>query len=109
MVTGSTTPAILDTATQYLHINCIFYFVTVVISVLRNSLQGMGDLVTPLISSSIELAGKVLIVLLLVPRLGYMGVIVSEPIVWFVMVIPLIAQVLFGKTFRLIREKQPVA
>lgn len=109
MVTGSTTPSILDTATQYLHINCIFYFVTVVISVLRNSLQGMGDLVTPLISSSIELAGKVLIVLLLVPRLGYMGVIVSEPIVWFVMVIPLIAQVLFGKTFRLIREKQPVA
>lgn len=103
MVTGSTTPDIIDTATKYLHINALFYFVTVVISVLRNSLQGLGDLTTPLISSSIELVGKVLIVIVLVPRLDYMGVIVSEPIIWFIMVIPLIAQVAFGKTFRTIR------
>lgn len=105
MVTGSTTAEILNTATKYLHINCIFYFVTVVISVLRNSLQGMGDMVTPLVSSSIELVGKVLIVVLLVPRLDYMGVIVSEPIIWFIMVIPLIIQVIFGKTFRIMREE----
>lgn len=105
MVTGSTTPDIIDTATKYLHINAVFYFVTVVISVLRNSLQGLGDLTTPLISSSIELVGKVLIVLLLVPRLDYMGVIVSEPIIWFIMVIPLIVQVAFGKTFRAIRAE----
>ncbi len=105
-VTGSTTPEIIQTATKYLHINCVFYFVTAVISVLRNSLQGMGDMVTPLISSGIELVGKVLIVLLLVPHLAYMGVIVSEPIIWFVMVIPLIAQVRFGKTFRHVWEHQ---
>lgn len=109
MVTGSTTPDIIDTATKYLHINALFYFVTVVISVLRNSLQGLGDLTTPLISSSIELVGKVLIVLLLVPHLDYMGVIVSEPIVWFIMVIPLIAQVAFGKTFRAIRAEMQQA
>ncbi len=104
MVTGSWTAEIIRTATKYLHINTVFYFVTVVISVLRNSLQGMGDMVTPLISSSIELVGKVLIVLLLVPRLGYMGVMVSEPIIWFIMVTPLIAQFAFGKTFRVLRE-----
>lgn len=109
MVTGSTTPDIIDTATKYLHINAVFYFVTVVISVLRNSLQGLGDLTTPLISSSIELVGKVLIVLLLVPRLDYMGVIVSEPIIWFIMVIPLIVQVAFGKTFRAIRAEMQQA
>lgn len=109
MVTGSTTPDIIDTATKYLHINALFYFVTVVISVLRNSLQGLGDLTTPLISSSIELVGKVLIVLLLVPHLDYMGVIVSEPIIWFIMVIPLIAQVAFGKTFRAIRAEMQQA
>lgn len=108
MVTGSTTPEIIQTATRYLHINSLFYFVTVVISVLRNSLQGMGDMITPLISSAIELVGKVLIVIVLVPRMAYMGVIVSEPIIWFIMVIPLIVQVLFGKTFRVMREeKQP--
>ena len=106
---ASTTPEILETATKYLHINCVFYFVTVVISVLRNSLQGMGDMVTPLVSSSIELVGKVLIVVLLVPHLDYMGVIVSEPIIWFIMVIPLIVQVVFGKTFRIIREEKQTA
>ena len=109
LITGSDTAEIIDTATLYLHINCLFYFVTVVISVLRNSLQGMGDMITPLVSSTIELIGKIMIVLLLVPRLGYMGVIVSEPIIWFIMVIPLIIQILFGKTSRLIRqEKQTV-
>lgn len=106
MVTGSTTPEIIQTATKYLHINSLFYFVTVMISVLRNSLQGMGDMITPLVSSSLELIGKVLIVILLVPRMAYMGVIVSEPIIWFIMVIPLIAQVLFGKTFRVMREEK---
>ena len=106
LVTGSSAPQIIQTATTYLHINCLFYFVTVVISVLRNSLQGMGDMVTPLVSSSIELFGKILIVVLLVPRLNYMGVIVSEPIIWFIMVIPLIVQVVCGKTFRFLRESQ---
>ena len=42
----------------------------------------------------IELVGKVLITFLLVPVLGYWGVIIAEPIVWVVMVIPLIVQVI---------------
>lgn len=36
------------------------------------------------------LAGKVLIAFLLAPVIGYMGVILSEPVVWIVMVIPLL-------------------
>lgn len=105
MVTGTHTEEIIDTATLYLRINTVLYFVTVVISVLRNSLQGMGDMVTPLVSSGIELVGKVLVVMLLVPHLDYMGVIVSEPIIWCIMVLPLIVQVLFGKRFKTIREE----
>ena len=42
----------------------------------------------------IELVGKVVIVIVLVPKLGYMGVIISEPIVWVLMVIPLIVQII---------------
>lgn len=102
MVTGTRVEEIIDTATLYLRINAVLYFVTVMISVLRNALQGMGDMVTPLISSSIELVGKVLIVMLLVPHLGYMGVIVSEPIIWCIMVVPLIIQLRFGKRFQAI-------
>ena len=105
MVTGTHVPEIIETASLYLRINTVLYFVTVVLSVLRNSLQGMGDMVTPLVSSAIELVGKVAVVFLLVPRLAYMGVILSEPIIWCIMVIPLIVQILFGKRFRDLREE----
>ena len=37
--------------------------------------------------------GKVVIAFTLVPLMGYTGVIVAEPIVWFIMVIPLIIQI----------------
>lgn len=60
------------------------------ICILRNSMQGFGDTRTPLISSLIELAGKVLIAFLLAPVIGYMGVIVAEPLVWALMVVPLL-------------------
>lgn len=109
MVTGTHTAEIINTATLYLRINAVLYAVTVVISVLRNSLQGMGDMVTPLVSSSIELIGKVLVVILLVPHLDYMGVIVSEPIIWCIMVLPLIVQIRFGKRFQNIRQEAKTA
>lgn len=46
---------------------------------------------TPLVSSFIELAGKVLIAFFLTPVIGYFGIIISEPIVWVVMILPLFA------------------
>ena len=47
----------------------------------------------PLVSSSLEMIEKVIIAMTLVPLLGYTGVIVAEPIVWFIMVIPLIIKI----------------
>ena len=44
-------------------------------------MQGFGDNRTPVISSSLEMIGKVLIALLLAPAIGYYGIIVAEPIV----------------------------
>lgn len=91
-VTKVETQDVIDTAVRYLRFNCIFYFVPAVITVFRNTMQGMGDHITPIVSSFIELAGKVLIVILLTPFMKYDGIIISEPIVWFLMVIPLIVQ-----------------
>lgn len=90
MITSTDVPEIIDTATLYLRINCILYCVTAVISIFRNSLQGVAEHRVPIVSSGIELAGKVLVVIFLAPRIGYMGIILSEPIVWVLMVIPLI-------------------
>ena len=42
------------------------------------------------------MVGKIVIAATLVPMLGYTGVIVAEPLVWFIMVIPLVVQI-FGK------------
>lgn len=47
----------------------------------------------------ILLAGKVVITFTLVPLMGYWGVIVSEPIVWVLMVIPLIVQLIKNPAF----------
>ena len=77
----------------YLKFDTVFYFVTAVISVLRNAMQGLGETVIPLVSSALEMIGKVVIAVTLVPLLGYTGVIVAEPIVWIIMVIPLIVKI----------------
>ena len=71
-------------------INSVLFFLPALICILRNSLQGMGDTKTPLISSLIELVGKTVIAYTLVSCMEYLGVIIAEPIVWSVMVIPLI-------------------
>lgn len=92
MITGSTDAVMIQAATRYLQIDCILYVLVAVIFVQRNSLQGIGDRVTPLISSGIEMAGKIILTYTLVPRMGYMGVILVEPIVWIIMILPLIVK-----------------
>ncbi|HIV62487.1 MAG TPA: MATE family efflux transporter [Candidatus Butyricicoccus avistercoris] len=100
MVTGTKTENIINTAVLYLKVDTLLYWVTAGISILRNSLQGVGDKKTPLISSTIELLGKIAVVILLTPKLGYFGIILAEPIVWVLMVIPLIVQVLRNPSYK---------
>ena len=83
---------VIDTATLYLRVDTLLYFVTAMITITRNALQGLGDKITPIISSSIELIGKIILTFTLIRVCGYWGVILTEPIVWVLMVIPLIVQ-----------------
>lgn len=104
LITATFENEIINTAVLYLKVNSVFYFLPAVICILRNSMQGFGDTKTPLFSSFIELAGKVAIACLLAPAAGYMGVIVSEPVVWTLMVIPLLVNtkrnIIFDKAVR---------
>lgn len=93
MVTGSHNEVVITNATNYLKFDTLFYYVTAVICVVRNAMQGLGEQITPLVSSSLEMIGKIVIAFTLVPMLGYTGVIVAEPLVWFIMVIPLIIKI----------------
>ena len=74
---------------------------------MRNSLQGMGDTKTPLVSSLIELVGKTVIAYTLVSGMGYLGVIIAEPIVWSIMVIPLIVVWMKKLSTKQSEEMQP--
>ncbi|MGN0372646.1 MAG: MATE family efflux transporter [Enterocloster sp.] len=93
LVTGSRQENIAATAELYLKVDTLFYFAPAAINIFRNALQGMGEHRTPVVSSFIELAGKVAVALFLAPVLHYWGIIVAEPIVWILMVIPLIIRI----------------
>ena len=100
LITASTDGEVIANAVLYLKVNASFYFLPAVICIFRNSMQGFGDSKTPLISSLVELVGKVLIAYLLVPAAGYMGVVLSEPIVWALMVMPLAVSMLRNPIMR---------
>ena len=105
LVTGTNNPIVIKNATNYLKFDTLFYYVTAVICIVRNAMQGLGEQITPLVSSSLEMVGKIVIAFTLVPLLGYTGVIVAEPIVWFIMVIPLLVKIYTMPVLR----KQPVS
>ncbi len=107
LITASRVPEILDTASLYLRVNTVFYFVPAMISLFRNSMQGFGDSRTPVFSSSLELIGKILIALFLSPRIGYTGIVIAEPIVWVIMVIPLIVNMIRNPIFSKKLESAP--
>lgn len=90
LMTDTDTPEIIDKAWRYQKFDSIFYFVPLTISVLRNSLQGMGDHRTPVISSGLELIVKAVFAYVFTPIFAYNAIIVCEPVVWFIMVVPLI-------------------
>lgn len=96
---------VIKTATLYLRVDTTLYFIVAIIAITRNSLQGIGDRVTPLVSSGIELVGKVIITFSLVPFLDYWGVILAEPIVWVLMVIPLIVKLLRHPAFARVKKE----
>lgn len=81
-LTGTNDTLIIDTAVKYLRINTPFYYVLAILLIYRSTLQGIGRKFTPLISSSIELLAKFAVVGFLAPTMGYLGITISEPIIW---------------------------
>lgn len=89
LVSGSTELELLTNATLYLKIATPLYPVLGCLFTFRNALQGLGNKVMPMVSSVIELFGKVGFVLFVIPKLGYLGVMICEPLIWVAMTIQL--------------------
>ena len=104
-LTGSTTPVLIDTSVKYIRINFPFFYCLVPLLVLRSSLQGLNRKIVPIIGSAIELIGKFVVVAYLAPKLGYLGVCISEPIIWTVCMClvswDFIAHVLHGSVLKM--------
>jgi len=90
LLSGSDESVIIENGSRYLMINSPFYIVLGMLFNFRLSLQGIGKKIVPIISSIIEFIGKILFAFLLVPVLGYFGVIICEPIIWCLMFLQLL-------------------
>ncbi|MDE5863654.1 MAG: hypothetical protein K2H34_04830, partial [Lachnospiraceae bacterium] len=92
-------------AVKYIRINFPFFYCLVPLLVLRSSLQGLNRKIVPIIGSAIELIGKFVVVAYLAPKLGYLGVCISEPIIWTVCMClvswDFIAHVLHGSVLKM--------
>ena len=85
LLSGSTDPALIQRGYHYILVAIPFTpFLNVLVN-LRDSLQGLGYKIQPLMSSVIELVGKILFVIFIIPHLGYLGVMLTEPLLWTIM------------------------
>ena len=89
LLSGSKDIVVIQNGSMYLLINIPSMIILVLLLNYRNSLQGLGKKVVPLISSIIELVGKIVFTLLLIPTLQYFGVCLCEPVIWLLMTIQL--------------------
>lgn len=100
LVTGISDAEIVSTVEKYLKINTAFYGILTIVIIFRNALQGVDDKITPIVSSIIELVGKVWVAKALAPKLGYFGIMISEPLVWAGMAVMLGIGLVTNKTLR---------
>ena len=82
LISGSSESIVLENGARYLRWNAPFYAVLGVLLCTRYALQSLGQKVLPLFSSVIELVGKVIFVLVFIPKFAYNAVILCEPIIW---------------------------
>lgn len=89
--TGTTNADVLENAVFSLRIQFVLYPVLGVLFCYRNAMQAMGQKAVPVLSSCIELGMKLLAAYWLIPKLGFLGVCITEPVTWVLMVLFLAA------------------
>lgn len=84
--TGTGGEAFLSAAVMSLRIHFAMFPILGVLFCIRNAMQSMGLKLAPVLSSCIELTMKILSSLYFIPRLGFLGTCITEPITWGLMV-----------------------
>lgn len=105
-ITATDNRTIIDASVMYLELSVWFFYVLGPLFVMRCTLQGMGRKIIPLFSSFMEMIVKVLSAGFLVPAFAYVGVALTEPISWIVMIIPLIVAYFVKPPEKMIASKE---
>lgn len=84
LITGSESKDVIYNGALYLRVSIPMVPPMAVLVIMRNALQGMRHSIAPLLCSSIELLGKVIFTIWLVPTFGYVAVCACEPVTWVI-------------------------
>lgn len=95
--TGTSDSLIIGNAVMSLRWHLAFFPALGCLLVLRTAMQAMGRRTAPILSSCIELGMKLLSAVFLIPRLGFFGTSITEPVTWTVMLLFLAAAFLVQK------------
>lgn len=91
LLIGTSDEVVIKNSVLNLRVCVLFFFPLGALLVLRNALQSLGHKVAPVVSSAVELLLKIVFCAVAVPRAGYLGVVVTEPVIWVVCAIFLTA------------------
>ena len=100
LISGSSETVVLSNASRYLRFVAPCYVILGFLNVTRISLQAIGQKILPVLSSVIELAGKIVFTFLVIPRFGYSAVIICEPLIWCLMLLELVLSFWFNPYIR---------
>ena len=76
------TETVITMAQKYLNISILFYFFLGQIFIFRNSCQGMGNSIAPMVSSMIELIMRAFAAIYLAAQFGFTGLCFASPLAW---------------------------
>lgn len=88
--TGTTDEDMLRYAVMSLRIHFSTFPFLGVVFVMRHTLQAMGYKIIPILSSAIELCTKFFAAGWLIPKIGFLGTCVTEPVTWAIMAVFLV-------------------
>lgn len=85
LITGSANVDMIQMAVRCMRIQFSFYPVLAVLLCMREAMQAIGFKAAPVASSIIELVMKMFAAWQLIPRFGFLGTSVTEPVTWVLM------------------------
>lgn len=100
---GAGEDRVVAMAHQYLVINGGLYVLLSLLFLLRASVQGLGDTLTPTLAGVMELAARAVVGFVLIQHLGWLGVVIAAPLAWLGALIPVTVS-WFVQRRRLVRE-----